>query len=813
MGNREKLKNGVLIVICIFLMVMVFVYNILGGAGKDQEKEDDAKQGIPSPDLILHDIMEGITQAEVCRLVSCLHYKRSQQISLEPVQGLEEIQDRWYAGYVNAAVSAGYFLAEEIMPEQEITCGQLRDLIAAICQAEDLDYSAVVARLPERMMTVTEEDKLYLEEFLSVFETLHELMQEKGTSMLSCRQLYVFELGENKTLYDQTGNTYQYTACQDYSQLIKENASYGPQEDEIGKRVSGRAQRKKMEDYMDTMLEVICSGSEILYIRNQIHQQALIPNAWIIKASKRTVSAYINGYYKEYQTVLPMQGNVEETVCDIGIQDGKVQELTMKGDIINGKVLLTSSDIIEIDGYGKLEFAENYRIYKIYGDLALEKTNRILVGYSITDFVVADGKICAALIKEKLKADTIRVLINTSGYQSCYHSSVEITADREFTVTRGNKQEQYAAGRTVTFSAKEELEKNERILINTVGGEGKLTLMSVNRSSGHPAYRGSIEIAAAANGLLVVNELSLEEYLYAVIPSEMPTSYGQEALKVQAVCARSYAYNQLVASRFRTYGAHVDDSVSCQVYNNIAENEASILAVKETYGLVAAYAGSVITAYYFSTSCGHTADYEDVWENAAPVSYLTGYLQNEEKESVDFSAEETFRSFITNNDTATYEQGFSWYRWQVTLLQEQLKEQIGGFETITGIEVAKRGKSGIILEIMVTGTKLEDGKETKAEERIVYQTAIRTAFAPKKTPVIRMNGSEVANMSLLPSAFFVIDEIREDGRLTAVQLLGGGYGHGTGMSQNGVKGLADAGKTFEEIVEYYYTGTELIFLY
>lgn len=813
--NREKLKNGILIAVCIVLAGAVFFYNILGGAGKkNNDGEEPAELITPEPELLLHNEKDGITQAEACRLLACLHYEKAQQSALDIPQELQAaLQGKWYSGCVNAAVSAGYLSAEKVSPEEELTCGDFRDFLVAVCRTEELDYQAVVALLPERLSTVKEEDRLFLGEFLSVFEVLDGLMQEKGNGMLDVRQIYVFALEENAVLYDQNGNTYYYGTCQDYSSILGENTSGLPKEDDIGKKAAGRTEKKEMADYSDTALEILCSGNEILYIRGQLWQQAVIPNAWVLEASGNTVKAYINGYYKEYPTVLPMQGGVEEKVCDIGIRDGKVQELTIKSDVIQGKVLLTSSDMIEIEGYGRLEFAENYRIYKIYGDLAMEKTSRILVGYSITDFVVADGKICAALIKEKLKADTIRVLINTSGYKSCYHSAVELTADREFTVTRGDQVKSYAAGEVVRFSAKEEYEKNERVLINTVGGEGKITLLSVDRTCGHPAYRGSMEVSAAADGLLVVNELSLEEYLYAVIPSEMPTSYGSEALKVQAVCARSYAYNQLVASRFRAYGAHVDDSVSCQVYNNIAENDASILAVKETYGLVAAYAGSVITAYYFSTSCGHTADYKDVWEGAVPVSYLTGYLQNEEKESVDFSEEEKFREFITSNDIKTFERDNAWYRWQIVIPQEQLKEQAGGFDTVTGVEVTKRGTSGIILELKITGTKSENGKQVETEKLLVYQTAVRTVLAPKKTPVIRMDGSSIENMSLLPSAFFVVDEIWENGSLTAVLLQGGGYGHGTGMSQNGVKGLVDAGKSFEEIVEYYYTGTDLIFLY
>ncbi len=308
----------------------------------------------------------------------------------------------------------------------------------------------------------------------------------------------------------------------------------------------------------------------------------------------------------------------------------------------------------------------------------------------------------------------------------------------------------------------------------------------------------------------------MEEYLYAVIPSEMPTSYGDEALKVQAVCARSYAFNQLMASRFRSYGAHVDDSVSSQVYNNVEENEASILAVKETYGLVAALDGDVITAYYYSTSCGHTASYHEVWENASSLSYLTGYLQNEQKEEVDFSVEEEFRKFILSEEIKTYDSGFSWYRWKVTLPLEQFTRQLQkatGLDTVEKVEVTERGKSGIALEVSVTGTRADGEEKGKETVPIRYQTAIRTAFAPRETPLVRKDGSEVKNMTLLPSAFIVIDEEKVDGKLTALTLSGGGYGHGTGMSQNGVKGMVESGKNYEEILAHYYTGTELIFLY
>lgn len=115
---------------------------------------------------------------------------------------------------------------------------------------------------------------------------------------------------------------------------------------------------------------------------------------------------------------------------------------------------------------------------------------------------------------------------------------------------------------------------------------GKIRVESVNKQYGHPEYRGIFEIDLVDKALHIINELPLEEYLYSVVPSEMPTEYQKEALKAQAVCARSYAIKQMAGKRLAALGAHVDDSVSFQVYNNLREDAASIAAVNETKGQV-----------------------------------------------------------------------------------------------------------------------------------------------------------------------------------------------------------------------------------
>jgi stage II sporulation protein D len=124
---------------------------------------------------------------------------------------------------------------------------------------------------------------------------------------------------------------------------------------------------------------------------------------------------------------------------------------------------------------------------------------------------------------------------------------------------------------------------------------------------------------------------------------------------------------------------------------------------------------------------------------------------------------------------------------------------------IVDISVRKRESSGIISELLIAGS----------ENTIIVRTEynIRALLAPTYDTVIRQDESEVENLGLLPSAFFTIDKKEKSGKLSSITLTGGGYGHGVGMSQNGVKALADTGEGYEEIVAYFYEGTELGFIY
>ena len=123
-----------------------------------------------------------------------------------------------------------------------------------------------------------------------------------------------------------------------------------------------------------------------------------------------------------------------------------------------------------------------------------------------------------------------------------------------------------------------------------------LTLNSIKRSQGAPSFRGVLEVTREKQGFRVINQVDLESYLKGVVPSEMPVDAPAEALCAQAVCARTYAVRQIREERMKEWDADVDDTISCQVYNNISEQAASSQAVDATRGMIILSDGEPIEA-------------------------------------------------------------------------------------------------------------------------------------------------------------------------------------------------------------------------
>ncbi len=282
----------------------------------------------------------------------------------------------------------------------------------------------------------------------------------------------------------------------------------------------------------------------------------------------------------------------------------------------------------------------------------------------------------------------------------------------------------------------------------------------------------------------------------------------------------------------------MDDSVGYQVYNNIAENVNSTKAVKETTGMLLFYEGEPVSTYYYSTSCGFGTD-AGVWGQSQreEIPYLQsvhiGQGDGTSFTPKELAEEENFREYITNRDDHAYEKEEAWFRWQyqveglsTALLYERLKERqkAGKVFTFTGestpeeepeafegretkkfkevynIRCFKRNEGGVIDELLI--------ETDEGVYKVVSEYNVRYVLN-LGGEAIRQDGKPASVPSLLPSAYFVIDIEKSGGSVVGYTIVGGGYGHGVGMSQNGARAMGAEGKECGEILSFYYQGCQL----
>ena len=373
----------------------------------------------------------------------------------------------------------------------------------------------------------------------------------------------------------------------------------------------------------------------------------------------------------------------------------------------------------------------------------------------------------------------IRVLLMTDGFESYYHQKITLQFQGDYEL-QGKDRRTVKGGEVLELTPGSKEFQEGSLSLSPTGEENRIIVTSLSRGQGNPAYRGKLTVYEDENGLRMVNELPLEQYLYAVVPSEMPASYSEEALKAQAVCARTYACVQMEGSSLENLGAQVDDSVSYQVYQNSGEAEAASRAVDETKGEILLNHGQPINAYYFSTSHGRTST-DEVWEASVPSAYL---------QSVECS----------------YDAQEPWYAWEVTVSAQTMLENArkldSQVQTIQMPQILETGEGGAVLTLQYA--------TDQGEKELHSEYDIRSLLAPRGAAITRQDGSEVQGGTLLPSAYFTLEEQTDEaGNFTGCRIRGGGYGHGVGMSQNGAKGMAESGKNYQEILTYFYKDVEI----
>lgn len=302
-------------------------------------------------------------------------------------------------------------------------------------------------------------------------------------------------------------------------------------------------------------------------------------------------------------------------------------------------------------------------------------------------------------------------------------------------------------------------------------------------------YRGVIETVPHDSGFTLINRVNVEEYLYSVVPSEMPAYWPQQALQAQAVAARSYTFANM--GKFADRGFDLYGSVKSHAYLGIGREAAPTTeAVNATRGLVLTADGRPVNAFYSANSGGYTESSESVWNfksdlravadpqiqargRPLPPAELASWL---EERPPSFSSHPRYSARAA-------------YRWSHWVTPEEIRSRVKGADSIGEIRALVtrgRGISGRVEALEIRGTQ---GSVT-----------VRSDY------VRRLGG-------LRSNLFMVQPGYGPDGGTEYFVFYGGGWGHGVGMDQSGAAGMADAGYDFRSILDHFYPGYDLTVLY
>jgi SpoIID/LytB domain protein len=309
-------------------------------------------------------------------------------------------------------------------------------------------------------------------------------------------------------------------------------------------------------------------------------------------------------------------------------------------------------------------------------------------------------------------------------------------------------------------------------------------------------YPGRLELQSNAyDSFTLINEVPLETYLRGVVPYEIGTQAPLASMEAQAIIARTYVLRNL--HRFAIDGYQLCADTHCQVYQGLSgASPITDKAIQATKGKVVTYKNELVDALYSSTTGGMTASFSDVW-NGEDRPYLKPVLDAPKKvlpiPQNGLANEEMFKKFITQ------EQGFNESRWDLFRwrkessleditkgLQKFLKVKnspFSKFKTLRDMKIVERSPSGRILEMAIT---------TDIGTFSLHKDEVRSAFfAPK-------------------SSFYYIQPVSKGKDSNwGYAFVGGGLGHGVGLSQTGAQNLAKLGWSSSKILQFYYPGTQL----
>ncbi|MFV0502759.1 MAG: SpoIID/LytB domain-containing protein [Lachnospirales bacterium] len=367
--------------------------------------------------------------------------------------------------------------------------------------------------------------------------------------------------------------------------------------------------------------------------------------------------------------------------------------------------------------------------------------------------------------------------------------------------------------------------KIEILFLNNGGQIRGINGKPIKLGEGYKVYRGRVEANIKDSSMTLVNLLTMNEYLYGTVPSEMPSEWPLEALKAQTLAARTFAEKNL--NKHIEYGYNLCDDEHCQVYLGVNnESNSTKEAIDATRGEKIYYNNELIDAVYSSSSGGATANSEDVWTNKIP--YLKEVKDNYDRTGKTWSRKITM-------DT-------------MGKIVSSKGKDIGDVKSVT---IGSKSDLGRVNELIINGSKgdytltkeniryfFSYGNNTSLESRLFSITSngtVTNKISTEENYSVYVQGlekpvSDVLNyyvqgdkgkskaeykiyvkgkndIKLYGEGQSTIEEIHVSG--DEIYITGTGWGHGVGLSQHGAYGMAVDGYSYKDILKHYFTGVSI----
>ncbi len=447
--------------------------------------------------VVLEPPKEGITRAQAFKAAALMTASRQECENLQKEMGASHFsakeQGNWFVKYMDYLYEEGY-LSEELTPPNLSTAqGLLTYKEASFLAARGgKEFKAQVGANKRN------QDRPYpQEEWWRLYEAMAKELDPEGKVQELTAVLY----GTPSNLEDAQSWT-AYTTVGDFG-------------------FEGLA----LDAYIDCEIRFLARDGEIAAMLQAQKEQASYENVWISSAQDDRFTAWLGSRSRDFR-ISGFEGDAQElagNLADLEMKDGELAKIVLKKDRIQGKVLSVTDSYIELEGYGRLELAPGFQVYKLYGDFARLDPKDILVGYDLQEFAVADGKLCAALVEREFDAKTIRVLLMDSDFKSIFHERADLTvhgpAVLEYEGADGEtKTEEMKDGGELAIAPGDDRLACGSLTIRPSGG-GTVSIRSIKRAQGTPEYGGTLEIRQEQGGLALVNELYLEDYLNGWFPA------------------------------------------------------------------------------------------------------------------------------------------------------------------------------------------------------------------------------------------------------------------------------------------------------